>query len=80
MKVELFDQRDGSLQEFEISSESSISDLLNIANINPSKLKISVLARVRELDFKLKDGHRVEILRPLIADPKKLRIKRIKKS
>lgn len=78
IRVELFDQRNGKLDQFQIPKGSRILDLLEIANleVDDPVLKICVLAKLRTLDFRLSDEDRVEILRPLIADPKELRLKR----
>jgi len=45
-------------------------------DINLLKNKVGVFGKVRELDYVLKQGDRVEIYRPLIADPKEARRRR----
>jgi len=45
--------------------------------INPGKLnKVGIFGKLAKLDKVLQDGDRVEIYRPLIADPKEVRRKR----
>ena len=44
--------------------------------IVPARLKAGVFGKLKKLDQSLRDGDRVEIYRPLIADPKQVRKQR----
>ena len=44
--------------------------------IDPSKLKAGVFGKLKKLDQTLREGDRIEIYRPLIADPKQVRKQR----
>ena len=44
--------------------------------IDPTKNKIGVFSKLAKIDTVLRDQDRVEIYRPLIADPKEVRRKR----
>ncbi|MFC3193544.1 RnfH family protein [Marinicella sediminis] len=44
--------------------------------IDLAKMKVGVFSQVKSLDHQLRDGDRVEIYRPLIADPKEVRRQR----
>ncbi|MBP6122575.1 MULTISPECIES: RnfH family protein [Providencia] len=50
------------------------------ADIDLKKNKVGIYSRPAKLTDALQDGDRVEIYRPLIADPKELRRKRAEKS
>ncbi len=41
--------------------------------IEPAEAMVGIFGKATELDVKLKSGDRVEIYRPLIADPKEVR-------
>ncbi|WP_253382532.1 RnfH family protein [unidentified bacterial endosymbiont] len=57
------------------------SGLLELrADIDLAKNKVGIYSRPVKLADELKDGDRVEIYRPLIADPKELRRQRAEKS
>ncbi|CAM7705675.1 MULTISPECIES: RnfH family protein [Citrobacter] len=57
------------------------SGLLELRNdIDLSKNKVGIYSRPVKLEDVLHDGDRVEIYRPLIADPKELRRQRAEKS
>ena len=57
------------------------SGLLELrTDIDLSKNKVSIYSRPVKLADVLQDGDRVEIYRPLIADPKELRRQRAEKS
>ena len=53
---------------------------LNFAVILTAKNKVGIYSRPVKLGDVLKEGDRVEIYRPLIADPKELRRQRAEKS
>jgi len=57
------------------------SGLLTLRNdIDLAKNKVGIYSRPVKLGDSVKDGDRVEIYRPLIADPKELRRQRAEKS
>ncbi|HCB1501699.1 hypothetical protein DET57_1396 [Klebsiella oxytoca] len=57
------------------------SGLLTLRNdINLAKNKVGIYSRPAKLHDEVHDGDRVEIYRPLIADPKELRRQRAEKS
>ena len=45
-------------------------------DIDPAKNKVGIFSKLVKLDERLRDRDRVEIYRPLIADPKEVRRKR----
>ena len=54
--------------------------LQQFPQINLSEQKVGVWSRTVKLSDKVKDGERIEIYRPLIADPKDLRRRRAEKA
>ncbi len=50
--------------------------LQDFPEIDLTKNKVGVFGKLTRLDAPLKDGDRVEIYRPLLADPKEVRRKR----
>ena len=54
--------------------QSGILD--RFAEIDPTRLKAGVFGKLTKLDQTLRAGDRVEIYRPLIADPKQVRKQR----
>jgi len=44
--------------------------------IDPARLKAGVFGKLKKLDQTLREGDRIEIYRPLIADPKQVRKQR----
>ena len=44
--------------------------------IDPDKAKMGIFSKQKKADTELRDGDRVEIYRPLIADPKEVRKRR----
>lgn len=61
--------------------EEAIRALLELrTDIDLSKNKVGIYSRPVKLADVLQDGDRVEIYRPLIADPKELRRQRAEKS
>lgn len=50
--------------------------LAEFPGIDPERNKVGVYGRVASLDRKLNEGDRVEIYRPLIADPKQVKRKK----
>lgn len=47
-------------------------------DMEPDPIAIGIFSRKVSLDYKLHDGDRVEIYRPLVADPKEMRKQRAK--
>lgn len=57
------------------------SGLLELrTDIDLTKNKVGIYSRPAKLSYSVHDGDRVEIYRPLIADPKELRRQRAEKS
>lgn len=57
------------------------SNILMICNdIDLAKNKVGIYSRPAKLNDTVKEGDRVEIYRPLIADPKEMRRKRAEKT
>jgi putative ubiquitin-RnfH superfamily antitoxin RatB of RatAB toxin-antitoxin module len=54
--------------------ESKASEFFN--GVDPAALRVGIWSRACALDTALRDGDRVEIYRPLRADPKAMRRKR----
>ncbi|MCX7554651.1 RnfH family protein [Marinicella sp. S1101] len=53
------------------------SDILSdYPEIDLATMKVGIFSQVKTLDFEVRDGDRIEIYRPLIADPKAVRRKR----
>ena len=48
----------------------------HFAEIDPDSCDIGVFGKVVAADYELQDGDRIEIYRPLIADPKEIRRQR----
>ena len=64
-----------------VESAIRASGLLELrSDIDLAKNKVGIYSRPVKLADVLKDGDRVEIYRPLIADPKELRRQRAEKS
>lgn len=53
--------------------------LLRYPEIDLTRARVGIFGRLAQLDAALCDGDRVEIYRPLIADPKEARRRRIKR-
>lgn len=47
--------------------------VLHFPEIDPENATVGIFSRMAKLDQELRDGDRIEIYRPLIADPKELR-------
>lgn len=61
----------------EVIHQSGI--LSNFPSIDLSKNKVGIFGELHSLDAKVQEGDRIEIYRPLIVDPKKIRKNRAKK-
>ncbi|RKF17506.1 RnfH family protein [Alginatibacterium sediminis] len=68
------------LLELEVEKGCSIQEAIVLSNIqehfeqiDPATASVGIFSRAAKLDQVLKSGDRIEIYRPLIADPKELR-------
>ncbi|NNC98844.1 MAG: RnfH family protein [Gammaproteobacteria bacterium] len=71
------------LKEFRMARGSSAAELIDksgfmtdidaLQNVEVERLKLGVFAQKVALDYLLEDGDRLEIYRPLAADPKEVR-------
>ena len=69
-----------TLLNIEVDDNTSVEDAIQQSNIlkkypeiNLKKNKVGIFGRITALDVKLREKDRVEIYRPLIADPKEVR-------
>ncbi|WP_136417313.1 MULTISPECIES: RnfH family protein [Oxalobacteraceae] len=67
------DVREGATLQFAIEQSGMLRDL---PEIDLAVCRVGVYGKLKALDTVLRDGDRVEIYRPLIADPKESRRKR----
>ena len=74
------------IRKLELSSECSIQNAIDMSKflkdypeIDLKINKVGVYNQVRKLEDLVNDGDRIEIYRPLIADPKAVRKKRAEK-
>lgn len=58
----------------QVIEQSGILD--RFPEIDPAQLKAGVFGKLKKLDQAVREGDRVEIYRPLIADPKQVRKER----
>ena len=72
-----------TLLNIEVGDNASVEDAILQSNIlkkypeiNLKKNKVGIFGKITSLDFKLREKDRVEIYRPLIADPKEVRKQR----
>ena len=72
-----------TLLNIEVDDNASVEDAIQQSNIlkkypeiNLKKNKVGIFGKITSLDVKLREKDRVEIYRPLIADPKEVRKKR----
>jgi uncharacterized protein len=77
---------DALLREVMVPAETILqsaierSGLLNDApEINLASCRVGIFGKLKSLDTMLQEGDRIEIYRPLIADPKESRRKRAQK-
>jgi len=75
------------LQRVTLSEGATVEEAINASgllelrpDINLAKNKVGIFSRPVKLADAVQDGDRVEIYRPLIADPKELRRKRAEKA
>ena len=72
-----------TLLNIEVDDNASVEDAILQSNIlkkypeiNLKKNKVGIFGKITSLDVKLREKDRVEIYRPLIADPKDVRKQR----
>ena len=72
-----------TLLNIEVDDNASVEDAIQQSNIlkkypeiNLKKNKVGIFGKITSLDVKLREKDRVEIYRPLIADPKEVRKQR----
>lgn len=68
--------REGATLQFAIEQSGMLRDL---PEIDLTVCRVGVYGKLKALDAVLRDGDRVEIYRPLVADPKESRRKRVVK-
>lgn len=68
------------LQGFEVAENATIKEVIDLSGvlkkypeIDLNKNQIGIFGKVIKFDEKLRDKDRIEIYRPLIADPKEVR-------
>ena len=73
-----------TLLNIEVDDNASVEDAIQQSNIlkkypeiNLKKNKVGIFGRITALDVKLREKDRVDIYRPLIADPKEVRKQRV---
>lgn len=69
-----------NLQVITVTSGTNVKQAIEASGIldkypeiDLEKTKVGIFSKVTKLDEKLRDGDRIEIYRPLIADPKEMR-------
>ena len=72
-----------TLLDIEVDDNASVEDAIQKSNIlkkypeiNLKKNKVGIFGKITSLDVKLREKDRVEMYRPLIADPKEVRKQR----
>jgi len=55
------------------------SDILKRLALDPDRLSFAIFGRRAGLDTVLSEGDRVELLRPLVVDPKEARLRRARR-
>ncbi|GAB2996871.1 RnfH family protein [Psychrosphaera aestuarii] len=76
-----------SLLELQVNKAATVEEAINTSGIlvshpevDLSVLKVGIWSKTCKLDANLRDGDRIEIYRPLIADPKEVRKRRAEKA
>jgi len=71
------------IRELTVATDSTLEQAIQLSGIleefpeiDLAQNKVGIFGKLGELDDPLRDGDRVEIYRPLIADPKKVRKQR----
>ncbi|HJV82691.1 RnfH family protein [Noviherbaspirillum sp.] len=67
------DVREGATLQFAIEQSGILRD---VPEIDLAACRVGVYGKLKALDTVLRDGDRVEIYRPLVADPKESRRRR----
>lgn len=76
MRIELaqcLGPRDVRVSTLELGSGATVGDALSAAGVAAEGLRVGVWGRLVAADHALRDGDRIEIYRPLVADPKESR-------
>ncbi len=73
-----------TLLKLQVPQGCTVSDAVNISGmrekypvIDPAKNKLGIFGKLSKTDAVLRDRDRIEIYRPLIADPKEIRRQRV---
>jgi uncharacterized protein len=71
------------LEELSLPAGALLRDALErsalrerVPEFDPAQARVGIFGKAKELDTPLRDGDRVEVYRPLIADPKESRRRR----
>ena len=74
------------LLAFEVEEETTVKEaiessgiLRRFPDVDLIRMPVGIFGRATRLDARLRDGDRIEIYRPLIADPKQARHARVKR-
>ena len=74
------------LLAFEVEEETTVKEAIESSGIlrrfpevDLIRMPVGIFGRATRLDARLRDGDRIEIYRPLIADPKQARHARVKR-
>lgn len=85
ISVEVVFARPGeqALEQFRVAADATVEDVIRqsgflerFPEIDMAQAKVGVFGKLTKLDATLNEGDRIEIYRPLIADPKEARKKR----
>ena len=83
VEVAYVNDRQSSLLELNVSDGTTVAEAIKLSGIlqqcpeiDLGKNKVGIYSRVCGLDESVRDGDRIEIYRPLLADPKDSRRKR----
>ena len=73
-------ENEAFLKEFEVEKNSTIQEVIELSKvldkypeIDLTKNQVGIFAKIAKLDDRLRDKDRIEIYRPIIADPKEVR-------
>ena len=82
ISVEVVFARPGeqALEQFRVAADATVEDVIRqsgflerFPEIDMAQAKVGVFGKLTKLDATLNEGDRIEIYRPLIADPKEVR-------
>lgn len=62
-----------------IRQSGILSEPGELSDIDLNRCKVGIYGKIKALDTRLREGDRIEIYRPLLADPKDARRKRAQK-